>query len=108
MDLNIYNVIQGPRITSKVYRLNKEFKQLVLQVHPQANKPMIAEALKKLFNVEAEKIRTIVSKGKYRRAGRHVFQGKTKKKAIITLKQGQSVDVMNWSNATDAVADKGE
>jgi large subunit ribosomal protein L23 len=97
MDLNIYTIIKRPRITSKAYRLNQVLKQLVLEVHPQANKPLIAEALKKLFNVEAEKIRIIVSKGKNRRSGRHIVTGITKKKAIVTLKKGYSVDLMGWN-----------
>ena len=97
MDLSIYDIIKGPRITNKAYSLNQKLKQLVLEVHPMANKPMISEALKKLFNVEAEKICVIVSKGKFRRAGRHVFQGIKTKKAIVTLKEGQSVDLMNWT-----------
>ena len=97
MDLSIYDIIKGPRITSKAYGLNQRHKQLALEVHPHANKPMIAEALKKLFNVEAEKIRVIVSKGKFRRAGRHVFQGIKTKKAIVTLKEGHSIDLMGWT-----------
>lgn len=89
MDLNLHNVIIRPRATSKVYRLNQTLQQIVLEVHPQANKPLIKEALKKLFNVDAEKIRTITTQGKFRRAGRYEFQGKKCKKAIITLKKGQ-------------------
>ena len=90
MDLNLYNVIIKPRATSKVYRMNQQLQQIVLEVHPQANKPLIKEALKKLFNVDAEKIRTITTQGKVRRSGRHEFQGKKHKKAIITLKPGQA------------------
>ncbi|MGC2310184.1 MAG: 50S ribosomal protein L23 [Candidatus Babeliaceae bacterium] len=95
MDLNIYSIIKRPRLTNKVYMLNRLLKQLVLEVHPQANKPMIAEALKKLFKVEVEKIRIIVSKGKNRRMGRHAFTGQMKKKAIVTLKKGYSIDQMD-------------
>lgn len=97
MDLTIYNIIKGPRITEKAYRLNQQLKQLVLEVHPHANKPLIAEALKKLFNVEAENISIIVQKGKRRRAGRFTVQGKKRKKAIVTLKEGQAVDLMGLS-----------
>lgn len=106
MDLTIYDIIKGPRITTKVYRLNKELQQLVLEVHPQANKPMIAEALKKLFNVDSEKIRIIVSKGKRRLVKRQPVIGKKRKKAIITLKEGQSVDMMDWSHAVAAPTEK--
>ena len=95
MEINIYDVIRKPRISTKVYRLNQEHGQLVLEVHPQANKPMIAEALKKLFNVDVEKVRVVVSKGKKRRSGRFFFQDEKRKKAIVTLKPGQSIDAMN-------------
>lgn len=97
MDLSLYDVIVRPRATTKVYRLNQQLEQIVLEVHPQANKPVIKEALKKLFNIEAEKVRTIVAKGKVRRSGKHEFQDKTLKKAIITLKKGQAAEAMKFS-----------
>lgn len=93
MELSIYSVICNPRVTIKAYDLNQKFQKLVLDVHPMANKPMIAEALKKLFNVEAEEIRTIVVKGKRRRVGRHIVVGKKRKKAIVTLKKGQDLQM---------------
>ena len=100
MDLTIYDIIKGPRITEKVYQLNQKLKQLVLEIHPQANKALVAEALKKLFNVEAEQINIIVAKGKNRRVGRYKTTGKTRKKAIITLKEGYTVDLMGLSQST--------
>lgn len=102
MDLTLYDIIKGPRITEKAYRLNQTAKKLVLEVHPKANKPLVAEALKKLFNVEAEKIGIIVVKGKRRRVGRFFTEGKTRKKAIITLKEGQSVDLMGLAESQAA------
>jgi large subunit ribosomal protein L23 len=101
MALNIYDIIRGPRVTEKAYQLNQRFKQLVLEVHPQANKPLIADALKKLFNVEAEKIRTVVLKGKVRHSrGRFTVRGKLRKKAYITLKEGYTMDLMGISKPT--------
>jgi large subunit ribosomal protein L23 len=99
MDLTIYDIIRGPRITEKAYSLNQKLRQLVLEVHPHANKPLIAEALKKLFNVEVAKIGIIISKGKRRRVGRHHTKGNMRKKAIITLKEGYSVDLMGLTNS---------
>lgn len=89
---NIYDVIRAPRISAKAYVLNKA-KQLVLEVHPQANKPMIYEALKKLFGVTAESVRVIRVKGKRRRVGRNIVEGSLSKKAIITLKEGQDINL---------------
>jgi len=102
MDLTLYDIIKGPRITQKAYRLNQKDKKLVLEVHPEANKPQVAEALKKLFNVEAEKIGIVVVKGKKRRAGRFFTMGKKRKKAIITLKEGQSIDLMGLAETHSA------
>ena len=108
MEINIYEVIQGPRISHKVYRLNQTLQQLVLNVHPASNKPLIAQALKQLFNVTADSIRVVVRKGKFKRAGRHKFQGKLTKKAYITLKPGQSVDMVNWTTQKPEQAKDGE
>ena len=108
MDLTVYDIIKGPRVTEKAYRLNQQVGKLVLEVHPQANKPMIAHALKKLFNVEAEKIGIVVSKGKKRRAGRFFTVGKTRKKAVITLKKGQHVDLMNFADQQSQAAQEKE
>jgi large subunit ribosomal protein L23 len=114
MDLTIYDIIRGPRVTEKAYGLNQRLKQLVLEVHPKANKPLVAKALKQLFNVDAEKINIVISKGKERRVGRFKFKGKLRKKAIVTLKEGQAVDLMGLSESAEthesraaSVKDKG-
>jgi large subunit ribosomal protein L23 len=105
MDLTIYDIIKGPRITQKAIRLNQVYKQLVVDVHPQANKPMIVDALKKLFGVEVERIRVSISKGKRRRSGRHITVGVRKKKAIVTLKEGYSMDLTKMSTDTAVKAE---
>lgn len=93
MDLSIYDVIQKPVISEKAYKLNRNLKKLVLRVHMQANKPMIKEALKKLFNVEVTNICILVRKGKNRRVGRRAIQGSDAKKAIVTLAEGYSINL---------------
>jgi large subunit ribosomal protein L23 len=97
MEVNIYAVIKGPWVTSKAYTLNQVARKLVLEVHPQANKPMVAEALKKLFNVEVDTIGIVLAKGKRRRSGRHEVYGRLRKKAIVTLKKGYSADLTGWA-----------
>ncbi|HBL98464.1 TPA: 50S ribosomal protein L23 [Candidatus Dependentiae bacterium] len=93
MELSLYDIIRGPRTTSKSYDLNQYFKQLVLNVHPKANKRLVVEALKKLFNVEVEKVRIVVRKGRKRRVGRFATVGALEKKAIVTLKGDQAVNL---------------
>ena len=109
MALNsIYNVIQGPVISDKAYKLNKDSKKLVLIVHPDANKPLVKEALKKLFNVEVENVRILVCKGKTRRIGRRQVVGSSRKKAIVTLKDGYSLSFFDQAGAMEVVAKEHE
>lgn len=98
MDLSFYDIIKGPVITEKAYKLNKTLQKLVLAVHPKANKPLIAEALEKLFDVKTKSVRIVVRKPKNRRAGRKIIKGVLKKTAIVTLQKGYSVDILNQVN----------
>lgn len=102
MDLSIYDVIRGPWVSTKAYRLNQDVQQLVLEVHPYANKPMVNEALRKLFNVEPQTTRVMRVHGKRKRFGRHLSKTKDRKKAIITLKEGYSTD--QFAQPEEAVA----
>lgn len=100
MDLNLYDVIIRPRATTKVQRLNQKEQQVVLEVHPKANKPLIKQALKLIFNLDVTDVRTLIVKGKQRKVGRHVFQDKLRKKAIITFKAGQMSELATLSSGT--------
>lgn len=99
MDLTVYDVILGPVVTDKAYKLNRDLKKLVLRIHPHANKPMIKQALKKLFNVEVSDVRVLVRKGKVRKVGRSRIVGSETKKAIVTLAEGYSLDFFEQAGA---------
>ena len=107
MDLTIYDIIQGPVITDKAYKLNKGRKKLVLKVHPHANKPLIKEALKKLFNVEVDDVNVVNRKGKVRRVGKRVIQCSGTKRAIITLAEGHTLDLFDQGGSSVVAADEG-
>lgn len=95
MDLTIYDIVKGPVVTDKAYRLNNQLKQLIVQVHMHANKSLVKQALEKLFNVKVEKVRIVIRKGKIRTNNkRQTIQGSAMKKAIITLKEGYSIDAL--------------
>jgi len=103
MDLSIYQIIKGPVITDKAYKLNQKFKKLVLEVHIAANKPMIEEALEKLFDVKVKNIRTVIKKGKVRMVKRRKVTRATKKRAIITLQEGYSLDSISQAGTHTVV-----
>jgi large subunit ribosomal protein L23 len=107
MDLTIYDIVKGPVITDKAYRLNSKLKQLVVQVHMEANKSLVSEALEKLFNVKVDKVRIIIRKGKQRLSNkRRVIQGQAVKKAIVTLKEGYSIDALGQAGVETSVAEQ--
>lgn len=93
MDLTIYDIIQKAVVSEKAQLINANMNTLVLKVHPKANKPLIKEAVEKLFNLKVEKVRVLVRKGKVRKVGRMVVQGRTEKRAIVTLKEGYTIDL---------------
>lgn len=108
MDLTIFDIIKGPWVTAKAYDLNQRLRQLVLEVHCQANKALIADALKKLFNVDVVGIRVSVVKPRTRRVGRHTVSGKTRKKAIVILKDGHTLDFARLQTSSREVGARAE
>ncbi len=106
MQLTVYDIIKGPVITDKAYKTNYLLKQLVVRVHVQANKPMVKEALEKLFNVKVEKIRIVVRKPKNRSVNRYPVKGQTVKKAIVTLKDGYAIDALGQAGGGTVTLDK--
>ncbi len=87
-----YDVIVSPVITEKATALS-EHNKVVFRVAPNATKPQIKAAVEKLFDVKVTSVNTLTTKGKTK-----VFRGmkgrrSDVKKAIVTLAEGQSIDV---------------
>ena len=99
MDLSIYDIIRRPVISTKAQQMNSKQNKLVLEVHIEANKVLITQAIERLFGVEVESIRTLIRKGKRRRipGRRAMTMGKREKRAIVMLKPGYSVDIFGQS-----------
>ena len=88
-----YIIINRPLITEKamLLRERKVSQQYVFEVARTANKIEIANAIEKIFNVEVERVNTVVIKGKLRRQGRFAGHAANWKKAYITLKEGHKL-----------------
>jgi large subunit ribosomal protein L23 len=98
MAINLYDVIRSPvTASSKAYMLNKKLHKLMVYVHADATKSQIKEAIQKLFNVKVEKVNTLYTGAKSRRIGQRLVVRPGKKKAIITLVDGQEIDFFNQS-----------
>lgn len=92
IDAKLYDIVRYPVITEKSTALSESGKY-VFKVLTSATKPMIKEAITKIFNVTVSEVNTLNVKGKNK-----VFKG-TKgkrasyKKAVITLSAGQKIDL---------------
>jgi large subunit ribosomal protein L23 len=98
-------IIKRPLLTEKGTRLREtggnavtpepeQLKQkLLFEVARDANKIEIRDAVKKLFNVEVEDVRTVLVRGKLKRIGKFAGMRPHWKKAIVTLKAGQTIQL---------------
>ena len=87
-----FDAISAPIITEKSTILSEENK-VVFKVPLTATKPQIKEAIEALFKVDVTAVNTIVQKGKTKRFRGIKGRRNDIKKAIVTLKEGQAIDV---------------
>ena len=92
VDIRHYDVIVAPHITEKSTLLSEQ-NAVVFKVAGDATKPEIKAAVEALFNVSVSKVNTIVQKGKTKKWKGAPYTRSDMKKAIVTLKEGQSIDV---------------
>ena len=89
---NLLDTILSPVITEKATILS-EFNKMVFRVHKSANKNSIKKSIEKIFKVNVIKINTINLKGKTKIVRNKKAYKSGYKKAIVTLKKGQSIDL---------------
>jgi large subunit ribosomal protein L23 len=91
-DLRHYDVIVSPAITEKSTMASDQ-NQVVFNVAKGASKPEIKAAVEALFGVKVKAVNTLLRKGKVKRFRGIVGRQRDVKKAIVTLADGQSIDV---------------
>ena len=92
VDINHYDVILAPHITEKSTLLS-EHNAVVFKVAGGASKPQIKAAVEALFNVSVVGVNTMNVKGKTKRWKGRPYTRSDVKKAVVTLADGQSIDV---------------
>ncbi|GGC26017.1 50S ribosomal protein L23 [Novosphingobium marinum] len=92
VDTRHYDVIVAPHITEKSTLLS-EHNAVVFRVADSATKPEIKAAVEALFDVKVTGVNTITQKGKTKRWKGKPYKRNDVKKAIVTLAEGQSIDV---------------
>ncbi len=87
-----YDVILAPVITEKATLLSEQNK-VVFRVAMDSTKDEISAAVEELFKVQVLKVNTLITKGKTKRFRGRKGRRSDVKKAIVTLAEGQSIDV---------------
>jgi len=93
LDDNYLKIIEKPWISEKASLLGS-LNQYVFKVSPRANKIEIKKAIEKIYNVNVEEVRIIRIPEKPRRLGRFLGKKPSFKKAIVKLKEGESIEIM--------------
>ncbi len=87
-----YDVVIAPVITEKS-TMASEHNQVVFKVARTATKPQIKQAVEALFDVKVKKVNTLVRKGKVKAPRGSVGVQSDVKRAVVTLEEGQRIDV---------------
>lgn len=93
MASSLYQVLKRPLVTEKTNALRDTKNDYAFEVASNANKVEIRQAVETLFGVKVKSVRTAVVRGKYRRTRQGLGQRPNWKKAIVTLIEGQSIEL---------------
>ncbi len=91
---DIYAIIKKPLITERSAYLKDRYNQIIFHVDINANKRDIKKSVERIFNVKVVSINTLTMKGKVKRFGRILGKRPDWKKAIVTLKEGEKIEIL--------------
>ncbi|PCH77336.1 MAG: 50S ribosomal protein L23 [Planctomycetota bacterium] len=93
-DSQDYQLILSPVLTEKSTEGTERLNAYRFEVHGGANKIEIRKAVESIFEVKVENVNTLVRPGKIRRRGASVFHTPASKIAVVTLKEGDKIDLL--------------
>lgn len=93
MKMDMHRVLVQPLLTEKITGLREKTNTVGFVVHPEANRVQVKQAVEALLKVKVEKVNLMNVRGKVKRLGR--FSGKRSdwKKAFVTLKEGEKLEM---------------
>lgn len=89
----LFRTVVRPIMTEKTSAAYQDRQEYTFEVAPDANKTAIRAAIEKLFGVKVTGVQTMNCRGKTRRVGQSIGKRANWKKAIVTLKQGDTIDI---------------
>jgi large subunit ribosomal protein L23 len=91
MNLVTQEIVKRPLITEKAERNREAHRQYAFEVHREATKIQVKQAVEKLFSVHVTSVHTSTARGKNKRVGRSFGRRPNWKKAVVTLKEGETI-----------------
>ena len=97
VDNKRFEVLRRPLLTEKGQDMRDVEGKYLFEVAPTANKLEIKNAVEKLFGVHVEQVNTMWIRGKKKRVGRNIGKRPNWKKAVVTLRAGDAIDLFEGS-----------
>ena len=97
VDNKRFEVLRRPLLTEKGQDMRDVEGKYLFEVSPTANKLEIKNAVEKLFGVHVEQVNTMWIRGKKKRVGRNIGKRPNWKKAVVTLRAGDAIDLFEGS-----------
>lgn len=92
--MDVRDIIRRPLITEKSTGIMSDGNQYTFEVAPGANKTQIKAAVEEIFKVKVVAVNTVNVPGKTKRQGRFVGKTAARKKAVVTLRAGDRIEVL--------------
>jgi len=93
MSRTLYDILKRPVITEKATFMRERENAVVFEVDTDATKAEIKQAVEKVFQVSVTGVRTAIVRGKNARVGRSTGRKKNWKKAYVSLKEGDQIEL---------------
>ncbi len=90
---DLHKVLLQPLLTEKLTGLREQSNTVGFMVHPNANKIQIKQAVESLLKVKVARVNVLNARGKVKRLGRFVGKRSDWKKAFVTLKEGEKLEL---------------
>lgn len=88
-----HDIILAPIVSEKSYQLIEDNNTYTFEVDPRASKGQIRDAVEQVFGVKVLRVNTMNRQGKLKRYGRNMGRRKNVKRAVVTLAEGDSIDL---------------
>lgn len=93
MNLDIHDILRFPLITERSTDLREHMNKIVFIINRFANKLQVRQAVEETLKVKVEKVNIVNIAGKRKRLGKYEGKKPDRKKAIVTLKQGEKLKI---------------